>query len=133
MKDMTGRIPRPSLNTDNYHDLERRSFAFLHSEVARLEVNKLWIQEVSSDTTLTGVYDIILVDAAFGRVTITLPASATYPFKQYRIKKVDSTSHLVEVEPASTEDIDGQDEWLILFQYDCMDIVSDGDESWYMI
>ncbi len=133
MRNKTGRPDNQLLMIRNYHDLERRSLLVEHSESTRLVEKAVLVSEVSSDTTLNAGHELVLVDCSGGMVTITLPAAATYPFKQYRIKKVDSTNNPVKVKPQSAEYIDDEDEWLITFQFDCMDIVSDSVDEWFMV
>lgn len=130
-----GRPLNPSLSTDSYHDLERRSLPVEHSKSSRDKTGALGIRitEITSNTTLTGDYDLVLVDCSGGEVTVTLPAAAEFPFKQYRIKKVDSTLNPVKVVPDGVEEIDDELEWLITNQYNCMDIVSDGTDEWFMV
>ena len=124
----------PRMDERNFYDLEHRAPALLHTLTALLKVVKVKVSAIqTSDLTLTNEHDLVLVDSSGGRVTITLPSAATYPFKQYWIKKVDKTSIPVIVEPDGVEEIDGESKWLINFQYDTMSIVSDGTSEWHMV
>lgn len=133
MKDTSNRPDNKILFIRNYHDLERRSLLVEHSQSTKLINKRVISTSITGDTTLTGDHDLILVDCSGGMITITLPAAATYPFKQYKIKKIDSTENHVKVKPQNNEYIDDEDEWLITFQYDTMDICSDGSDEWFMV
>ena len=86
---------------------------------------------VSTDTTL-GTISTVLVNAAAGVITISLPAAAAKANSIFRIKKIDSSSNVVIVDPNGTELIDGDTSCTIAFQYSTLDIVSNG-TSWYII
>jgi hypothetical protein len=122
----------PSLRDAQYHDLEKRSLPIEHSEAARLNIRKIRIADISEDTTLDGSYDLVNVDCTGGVVTITLPPAASYPFKQYMIKKVDESTNPVKVVPDPGEYIDWKEEWLINYRGDCMGVVSDAVDEWEM-
>ena len=134
MKSKTGRPQNELLELRNYHDLEKGSLGIAHSETFRTTTGSWGIRvvTVTTYTTLLGTYDFILVDALGQDITITLPTALSLPFKQYKIKKIDSSQHQVKVVPASNDNIDGESEWLITFQNDCMDIISDAVDSWWM-
>jgi len=126
------RPENPLLPIRQYHDLERRSFLTEHSSSTTGTIKQVVVADVSSNTTLTDSHELVLVNCSGGQVEITLPLAATYPFKQYRIKKIDSSNNPVKVKPQTGEYIDDEDEWLITFQMDCMDIVSDSVDEWFM-
>ena len=78
---------------------------------------------VTSDLTVT-TEDIILCNAIYGDITITIP-TASNSKNQIYIKKIDSTSNEIKV---TGDDIDGEDEVIIMNQYDCLKIVDVGSE-----
>ena len=130
MKEKTGRPTSPdSITGVLEEDLERRGI-LLSAKDANLIV-AIVVTDVTDDTTLDD-QDLVLVDCTAGNITISLPAAAAKVAKQYRIKKIDSSLHYVIVNPYGTETIDKEEEVIIDFQFNCMDIVSDGDE-WHNI
>ena len=84
------------------------------------------------NNTTAGTDSTILVNAASGAVTITLPAAATKTNYFYRIKKIDSSTNTVTVTPNGSDKIDGNATMVIAYQYSCMDLVSNG-SNWYII
>lgn len=71
---------------------------------------------------------VILGDSTSGNIEITLPAAATYPYKQYAIKKVDASANYVRVKGT----IDGVVDFDIYDRYLWATIISDG-TNWYFI
>jgi len=84
------------------------------------------------NNSTAGTDSTILVNAASGAITITLPAAAVKANYFYRIKKIDSSVNAVTVKPNGSETIDGSTTMVIAFQYSCMDLVSNG-SNWYII
>ena len=84
------------------------------------------------NNSTAGTDSTILVNAAAGAITITLPAAAAKANYFYRIKKIDSSVNTVTVKPNGSETIDGSTTMVIAFQYSCMDLVSNG-SNWYII
>jgi hypothetical protein len=110
-------------------DLDRRAPIFT-ADYKYITV-ALTASEVTVHTTLDDE-DLVLCDCALGNITITLPSAADKIGKEYRIKKIDSTSNQVIITPAAGEYIDDDDELIIDSQYDSPDICSDG-SNWYII
>lgn len=125
------RPQNPQLSQGNYHDLERLGQEVVNSLATRDSIRAVRIATVTVNTTLTSAHDMVLVDCTYGDITITIPAASTYPFKQYWIKKVDTTNHKVKVKCSSTDKLDNATEWLITYRYDTMSIVSDGADEWF--
>ncbi len=76
------------------------------------------------------VDDLILCNAVSNNITVTLPVAKEG--KEYSIKKVDSSEHLVVVETIDSGTLDDDDTQIIDNQYDNMQIVlSSG--NWYII
>jgi len=86
----------------------------------------------SAVVTKTGAYlasandYVILVNANSGSVTITLPAVASVPGREYIIKKIDSSANSVIIQANASELIDGQNSVTTTLQYQSYTIVSDG-------
>jgi len=73
--------------------------------------------------------EIVLVDASGGAVTVTLPSPSNGA--RVRVKKIDSSSNTVTVQPSGTETIDGASSHSISQQYETYEYVSDG-TNWYV-
>lgn len=85
---------------------------------------------VSSNTILTNNSDAVLVSAASGAVSITLPSPSNG--KLIYVKKTDSTSNAVNIIPSGVDTIDGNPRYSLLGQYDTVQMVSDG-TNWFII
>lgn len=90
------------------------------------------IRTVSSNTTLTTTDDIVLVNASSGNITISLPSSSTASGKFYIIKKIDSSSNIVTIDPYSSETIDGKSTYDLTVQYQFVNIYCDGTQ-WFIV
>ena len=74
--------------------------------------------------------DYVLVDASSGNITITLPEPSKAT--QVDVKKIDSSTNAVTVEPNGSETIDGSSSKTIDTQYESYTFISDG-TNWYII
>lgn len=79
--------------------------------------------------TATDRYLLVDDDAAGAAVTITLPTTTSTLGRRLTIKKIGTTA-AVTVDGNGSETIDEELTVDILFQYDAMQIVSDGTEWW---
>jgi hypothetical protein len=70
--------------------------------------------------------DVIAVDASGGAVTISFPVASDFENKIWTIKKIDSSSNAVILDPDSSETIDGATTYSISTQYDSVSIISNG-------
>lgn len=86
---------------------------------------------VTGNTTLTGSYRNVLVDASGGNVTITLPAVATGNY-EFRIKKIDASGFTVTVDGNGVEAIDGALTQVISTQYVTLVIINSS-TAWWII
>ena len=86
----------------------------------------------TSNYILTGVDHTILVDATSGNLTMTLPAAVGVTGRTYEIKKIDSSSNTVTIDGDGSETIDGATTQVIIFQYDGVQLRSDG-SGWVLI
>jgi hypothetical protein len=76
---------------------------------------------------------VILANASGNSVTITLPQAATVPYREYVIKKTDTSTNAVIIQGYNgTENIDGQSTVSTNIQYQSYTIVCDGSQ-WYII
>lgn len=115
-KGKTGNVPNPGSPED----------------LTPLQANDILhvVNTVTGDTTL-GSHHILLVNAAGGPKTMTLPQASTVPQRCYTIKKIDSTSNAVTVDGFSSELIDGQ-LTIVLESLDALKIICDG-SAWWII
>lgn len=109
----------------------------LEDFVARVgdNFNYLYKPQVSTiitNTTLTDLDSIVLVDATSGAKTITLPDAATVTGKQLNIKKIDASANAVTITPAGIQKIDGSSSYSLATQNKYACVVSDG-SNWHVI
>lgn len=105
------------------------------------KLDKSWIPFVgyiysvtttSSNLTLTSDNDIVLVNASSSSLTIALPSATTVSGKAFTVKKIDSSSNTVTVQPQTGQTIDGSSSKILSVQYEFLTIVSDG-SNWHII
>jgi hypothetical protein len=89
---------------------------------------------ISSDTTLGQGHLICLVDASAANRTITLPDAtlSANGDRVYTIKKIDSSTNTVTIDPNGSQTIDGQTTFVIGTQYQFIKIVAEAG-NWYII
>jgi hypothetical protein len=75
---------------------------------------------------------VVLADAPVGQVSIHLPAVADNVDRMITVKKIDSTSNGVVLNPNASETIDGSTTKTLAVQYASLTIISDGDE-WHIL
>lgn len=69
---------------------------------------------------------VIRGDASSGDIVITLPVAADNQGTKYTIKKIDSSNNTVQVAGDGAETIDDSNTQDIIFQYDAIQVVSNG-------
>jgi hypothetical protein len=79
--------------------------------------------------TLTTSDEVILADATFGTLPLTLP-TAVGSLNQYTIKKVDASTNPVAIGTTGGQAIDGGSSAEILVQYASITLVPHGDNWW---
>lgn len=94
--------------------------------------NRFAIVEKDQAYTATASDNKILVDAAGGSITISLPAVEDNSELEYIIKKVDSSSNPVIIDADSHETIDGEETVELTSQYSFIEVACDGTE-WHII
>lgn len=87
---------------------------------------------VTADVTLDATDCIVLVDAALGPITITLPLASGDSLFVVIIKK-DVSVNVVTVARQSTNTIQGATSRLLSLIYDKVTLVAGGDGVWYNI
>jgi hypothetical protein len=85
---------------------------------------------VTSNYTVSRSDSFIPVNATSGSVTITLPAAKETKGKRYTVKKVDSSTNSVIVDPTGSDTIDDATTATLNIQYESICIMSDGSEYW---
>lgn len=86
----------------------------------------------TSNYTATANDETILVNAASGVATITLPTAVGVAGKVYTVKKIDSSTNAVTVATTSSQTIDGLTTYSLTNQYGGVNVQSDG-SNWYII
>lgn len=86
----------------------------------------------TTNLTLTDNHHVVLCDCSNNNITVTLPRASSLPNKIYIIKKIDSTSYIVAIQPQSNETIDGLTSYTLDTANQFVTIVSDG-SSWRII
>lgn len=84
-----------------------------------------------TNTTLSSIHHTVLVDAALGTVTITLPTASTASRRRYEIKKIDSVNPVI-IDGSGSETIDGGLTYTLTAQYQNITIVCNG-SSWHIV
>lgn len=113
----------------SYLDLERRGPRI--PGITRRYVQSVFHTDVTADLELT-TEELVLVDASYGRVEITLMPPSDYVGKIVRVKKMDSTNNPVVILPNNGEEVEDDSELVINCQYDCPWLTNDGTD-WYLI
>jgi hypothetical protein len=86
----------------------------------------------TANYTATASDNVLLVSAASGNVTITLPTAVGISGRSYTIKRTDSTtSNTVTVATTASQTIDGATTYTSLWaQYTYLQVISDGANWW---
>jgi len=81
--------------------------------------------------TATITDGVVLCDASSAAFTVTLPTAASSSAKRLYIKKIDTTSNAVTIDPNGSETVDSATS-LVLSSTDTAEIISDGTEWWVL-
>lgn len=90
------------------------------------------IESISATDTLDDTNHTVLVDASGGSRTVNLPAASGSTGKVFIIKKTDSSSNNVVIDPNASETIDGSSTFTFNAQYRAVTIQCDG-SNWHII
>lgn len=98
------------------------------------ELQEIWdiLYNSSTDLTVDVAGVVVLADAPAGQVSINLPAAGGNVDRMITVKKIDSTSNGVVINPNGSETIDGSTTKTLSVQYASLTIISDGDE-WHIL
>lgn len=103
-------------------------------KTTRSNVSKRLINSTAktSNYSFTANDEIILFDCSAGSLTGYLPAASGSQGKCYTVKKIDSTTNSVTIDPNASETIDGSATYFLSGQNDVVSIVCD-DTNWRVI
>lgn len=83
----------------------------------------------TADYTVTNSDSVILCNASGTAITLDLPAASAG--KTFYVKKTDSSSNTVTVDPDGSETVDGDATLIITQQYAAVTLISDG-SNWFV-
>lgn len=89
-----------------------------------------WRNVVDEDYTVDIEDSVVIVDASSVSVLITLPPAASAQGRVFWIKKVDSSSNTVTIDPVGSDTIDGASAIVTSVQYEAFTLFSDGVDWW---
>lgn len=87
---------------------------------------------VTAASVTAGNYETILCDCTSNNITVNLPMAASKTWERYNIKKIDSSANTVTIDGAGAETIDGATTQMILSQWTCVTVQSNG-TAWYIL
>lgn len=105
-------------------------YAIPSSTTGNIPVNN--IVTVTSNYTISSTDSVILADATSGPITINLPAASSLPKIIFYVKKIDSTSNAVTIDPNGSELIDGVTTKPITSMMTTYPFISNG-LNWYIL
>jgi uncharacterized protein YqkB len=85
---------------------------------------------ITSSRTLTAAESFAPVNAASGAISIYLLPAAETKGKRFTVKKIDSSTNGVTIDPSGSETIDDGTTATLNIQYESICIMSDGSEYW---
>lgn len=120
----------PDNNHNNGDNIEALLTAGMLTEIeTRANANFNTKTITSNYIAALGDY-LILCNALSGPITVTLPSAAALPGNVYVIKKIDSSSNPITVDPFGSQTIDGQLTQTIGYQGTAVNFTSDGSNYW---
>lgn len=99
---------------------------------ASLIENEQVLGPIGVDTTLDEFMRTVLVTAAGGNRTETLPTAASAKWRKYTIKKTDATANTVTIDADGAETIDGALTVVLTAQWQSVTVQSDG-TAWFIV
>lgn len=84
------------------------------------------ILSVSSNTSVPIGNYCIIADATIGSINITLPLASSAIFKTVSVTKKDISANTVTILPSGTDTIIGSSSQILLYDSECLELVSDG-------
>jgi len=125
----------PGGTIDNINEYDQRDWTGLLATIA--DLNSTITTALSKNTTYTVAIDdrnkTILADATSSSFTINLPTAVSAGNKfRINIKKVDTSTNTVTIDPAGSETIDGRSTYILYDYNDTIRLQSDG-SNWHII
>ncbi len=96
-----------------------------------IDVN-LKVITITSNYTALPLDDLILCNASSRNITVTLPTAVGRSGKRYYIKKIDTSTHTVTIDPNGNETMDSFSECIITSFNTCLTPASDG-SNWFIL
>lgn len=128
---MSNRLPTPGGDAGNWGNILNSYLSVsLNSDGTLKSIQNLSTQTGNYNVSLTD--SVILVNANSGAVTISLPTAIGNNGFHLTVKKLNSSTNLVNITPYGTQTIDGLSPVSLLTQYTSLDIISDG-ANWNII
>lgn len=93
---------------------------------AYIEENKKNIINVSSSSSVNIGNYCVISDATSGNINITLPLASSAIHKTVVVTKKDISSNTVTILPSGTDTIIGELSQILLYESECIELVSDG-------
>ncbi len=93
--------------------------------------NIVTVTTITSDTTITTSFVVVLCDASGGNITTTLLTAVGNSGRWFVIKKIDSSANTVIIDSNGSETIDGGLTATLTSQFESINIVSDG-SNWHI-
>ena len=124
---MTVQYIQPNQTPDFY-----RRVANVLNDLQQRKANHFTIDASSTIDPKINAPDVLLVSAASGAVTVTLPAVGASEGLVMTIKKIDASANAVTIDGAGAETIDGAATKSLASQYKAYTVMSDGTE-WRII
>lgn len=90
------------------------------------------VSSVTGNYTATKSDNVIEVSAAGGPATITLPTAVGINGTEYSVKKTDSGTNAVTIQPSNSQTIDGNTNSILTTKNEDITVVSDG-SNWVII
>jgi hypothetical protein len=119
--------PLPENDTDKY--TWKRWFGEIYNQY----FNDASIQNKITVSSIISTGYLFPVDATSGVITITLPQAIKSSQKKYVIKKVDSSAHAVKITANGGDSIEGAATYTLSTQYQSVELICDGNNTWYII
>ena len=113
--------------------LDRTVQTQLRQSMRRLAGANVTAISASSATLTLDQIGLVLVNAAGGSITLTLPAANALTSARYRIVRTDSAATTVTVQCGGSDAVDGATSLGLELRGDVVDLVTDGSSGWWTV
>lgn len=97
-----------------------------------LDAFDMRVRSITASYDVAGDDMVILADASGGAITVGLPPAAGALQQVFYVKKIDSSSNAVTIDPYGSETVDGETTYTLGAQYSSVCIYCDGN-AWYTL